>query len=371
MRQGELTGKVPTVLGLVDADSLGVTLPHEHLLMASGIFTPPSEASEQALAYQPVGLENLNWVRHHYANSLNNTLLGDEQVAIDEVMFYKRAGGGTIVELTCTDNLGRDPPGLRRIAQATGLNIIMSTGFFEVFTGYGSSNLAGRDEEDLAEHMVREITVGVGDTGLRAGIIGEIGMVWPLSETMRKVLRASARAQRGTGAALNIHPPLRASTPLPRQKDHEGVVMEVIEILDDAGADPSRTVISHVDICCFTSAFRRRLAKTGCYLEYDCFGVEGYLDENFCVLDTPNDAQRINEIIELIDGGYLDQILVSCDHWTKHMLRRYGGWGYDHILTSVVPLMRRKGMSDEQIHTLLVENPKRALLFTPVKEQGY
>jgi len=147
--------------------------------------------------------------------------------------------------------------------------------------------------------------------------------------------------------------------------------MEVIEILGDAGADPSRTVISHVDICCFTSAFRRRLAKTGCYLEYDCFGVESYLDENFCVLDTPNDAQRINEIIELIDGGYLDQILVSCDLWTKHMLRRYGGWGYDHILTSVVPLMRRKGMSDEQIHTLLVENPKRALLFTPVKEQGY
>ena len=368
MSEGELTGKVQT-LGLIDADSLGVTLPHEHLLKATkGLLATPSEVSEQELAYQPVSLGNLNWVRHHYAKNLDNLQLQDEQMMIDEAMFYKKVGGDTIVELTCSSGSGRDPLGLVRLARATGLNIIMSTGFFEVFTGYEASGIASRTEEDLAEQMVREITVGIADTGVRAGIIGEIGMAWPLSDIMRRVLRASAHAQRRTGAALNIHPPLRASTKLPRQKDHEGVVTEIIRILDDAGSELSRTVISHVDICCFTPAFRRTLAETGCYLEYDCFGVESYLDENFCVLDTPNDAQRINEIIQLIDEGYLNQILLSCDHWTKHMLRRYGGWGYDHILTSVVPLMRHKGISDEQIHTLLVENPKRALPFAPVKE---
>ena len=67
MRQEELTGKVQTVLGIIDADSLGVTLPHEHLLIAfQAIFTPPSEASDQGLAYQPVSLENLNWVCYNW-----------------------------------------------------------------------------------------------------------------------------------------------------------------------------------------------------------------------------------------------------------------------------------------------------------------
>ena len=101
---------------------------------------------------------------------------------------------------------------------------------------------------------------------------------------------------------------------------------------------------------------------------YDCFGVESYLNPDFCVLDTPNDSQRINEIIQLIGEGYLSQILLSGDHWTKHMLRRYGGWGYDHILTNVVSLMRHKGMSHDQIHTLLVENPKRVLTSAPVED---
>jgi phosphotriesterase-related protein len=365
----ERMGKVQTVLGLIDADSLGVSLPHEHLLKTTNsLLATPSEASEQELAYQPVNLENLNWVRHHYARNLDNLQLQDEQMMIDEAMFFKRAGGDTIVDLTCTSSSGRNPLGLTRLAQATGLNIIMSTGFFEPFTDYKASNIADRTEEDLADQIVREIMVGAADTGVRAGIIGEIGMAWPLSDIMRRVLRVSAHAQKHTGAALNIHLPLRASSNLPCQKDHEDVVMEVIQTLDKAGSDLNRTILSHVDICCFTPDFRRALAETGCYLEYDCFGVEGSLDEDFCVLDTPNDAQRINEIMQLIEQGYLTQILVSSDHWTKHMLRRYGGWGYDHILTSVVPLMRLKGMSDEQIHTLLVENPKRVLPFAPVKE---
>lgn len=369
MRQGELTGKVQTVLGLIAPDSLGVTMPHEHLLLGiTGLFTPPREATEQALAYQPVSLENLNWVRHHFGKNLDNVTMRDEQMAIDEAMFYKKAGGDTIVDLTCTSSLGRDPLGLARIARATGLNIIMSTGFYEVYIGYETSSVASRTEEDLAEQMVQEITVGVGNTGLRAGIIGEMGMAWPLSDIQRKVLRASARAQRRTGAAINIHPCLYASTKLPRQKDHEDVTMEIVKILDDAGADLSRTIISHVDQCVFTPTFRRKLAETGCYLEYDCFGWEGFLDENVNVLDTPSDYQRINEIMQLIDEGYLNQLLVSCDHCTKHNLRRYGGWGYDHVLTSIVPMMRKRGMSDEQIHTLLVENPKRVLSFAPVKE---
>ena len=367
--QEDLVGKAQTVLGLVNADDLGITLPHEHLLKTTAsLLVEPSSASNRVLAYQPVSLHNLNWVRHHYAQNLDNLQLEDEHVATDEVMFYKRAGGKTIVELSCSSSFGRNPLGLRRIAQATGLNIVMSTGIFEALTGYEGSSVADQSEDDLADQMIREITVGIDDTGIRAGIIGEIGMVWPLSEIVQKVLRASAHAQRKTGAALNIHPPLRAATILPYQKDHEEVVTEIIRVLDNVGADLSRTVISHIGVCCFAPSFIRKLAQFGCYLGYDCFGVESYLDENFCVLDTPNDAQRINEIIKLIADGYLEQILISHDIWTKHMLRCYGGWGYDHILTSVVQLMRNKGMHEEQINTLLVENPKRLLSFASVKE---
>jgi phosphotriesterase-related protein len=363
----ELTGKVQTVLGLVEADSLGIILPHEHILIdVSASFNKPTGASEQALAYQPVSLENLNWIRHNWTKNLDNNALRDEQTAIDEVMYYKKAGGDTIVELSASSSLGRDPRGLMRISRATGLNIIMGTGFYGVYQGQEAISIADMSEEDFAKQMIQEITVGVGDTGLRAGILGEMGMAWPLSKTMRMALRSGAYAQKRTGAALNIHPPLYTSTREPYQSEHEDVVMEVIEILDNAGADLNRTIISHVDVCCFTSAFRRKLAETGCYIEYDQFGLESYPDEDDFLWAMPSDAQRIDQLVELIAEGYLNKILVSCDLSMKHQLKRYGGWGYDHILTSVVPLMRHKGVSRDQIHTLLVENPKRVLAFAPV-----
>jgi len=106
---------------------------------------------------------------------------------------------------------------------------------------------------------------------------------------------------------------------------------------------------------------RRKLAETGCYLAYDMCGEEGYY--SLSIVDLPNDHQRVNEIMQLINQGYLNQILVSQDICTKHRLRRYGGHGYDHILRNMVPVMRVKGMSDEQIRTLLVENPQRLLRF--------
>jgi phosphotriesterase-related protein len=360
MRPAEFTGKAQAVLGLIDAEALGVTLPHEHIHMSiQGVFKEPSEASERALAYQPINLENLHWIRLHIENHLDNLVMPDEQVLIKEIMFYKMAGGDTIVDLTGSSSMGRDPLGLVRIARATGVNIIVGTGIYEVYTGYEDH----RTEEDLTEEMVREITVGIGDTGVRAGIIGEIGCSWPLSENQRKVLRVCARAQKRTGAAINIHPPLKA----PSHKEHEDAILEVIKTLGDAGADLSRTVISHMDLACLSLPFRCKLADTGCYVEYDVFGWEGYPPRDIYPADMLNDAQRVNEIMQLIAKGYGNQILVAGDHGMKMMFRTYGGWGYDHILTNVVPLMRYKGMSDEQIHTLLVENPKRVLAFAAVR----
>ena len=354
MRQEELTGKVQTVLGIIDADSLGVTLPHEHLLTdSSAYFVEPTEASERKLAHEPLTLENLYWVKHHTPPHADSLKLTDEKLAIKEALLYKWAGGDTIVDLS-NIGLARDPLGLARIARATGLNVVMGSGYYVGLSH--PPELATKTEEEITEEIVRDIMVGVGDTGVRAGIIGEIGCSIPLGDNERKVLRASAVAQQRTGAALNIHPSL-----------DEDLVLEIIKVLGDTGADLSRTIISHV--VCFNPATCRRIADAGCYLEYDNFDFLWYSTPYFGrILDMPSDMQIINDIIQLIAEGYLNQILVSTDRCYKHLLVAYGGGGYGYIPREIVPMMRKKGMSDEQIHTLLVENPKRVLPFAPVKE---
>jgi len=344
----ELTGKAQTVLGPIDPEDLGVTSSHEHLFVdLSAMFAEPSECTEKELAHQPVTLKNLWWVVYNPYRNLDNLLLRDEEVAITEASFYKRAGGGTIVDVS-TIGLGRDPLALASVAWATGLNVIMGSGYY-VSATY-SANIDGKTDEDISEEIMRDVWVGVGNTHICAGIIGEIGCTWPLADSERKVLRAAAYAQQRTGAPLSIHPGRNPSAPL-----------EIIEILGKAGADISRTVIGHVDRTLKDPEDRRKLAETGCYLEYDLFGLERYYP--LALFDIPNDHQRVNEIIQLIEQGYLNQILISHDISLKIRLKRYGGHGYDHILRNVVPMMRDKGMSEKQINALLVENPKRLLRF--------
>ena len=368
MRQEELTGKVQTVLGILNADDLGVTLPHEHLLHdGSRSFVEPTEASQRFLAYQPITLENLYWVQLHRSNNLDNLKLADEQSIIKEVLLYKWAGGNTIVDVS-GKGPGRDPLGLARIARATGLNVIMSTGYF--IAPSQPPELAAKTEEEITEEIVRDIVVGVGDTGARAGIIGEIMCFGiPLKDSERMVLRASAAAQRRTGAPMNIHPSGR-----------EDLVLEIINILSDAGADLSRTVISHVDglYLQLSPAMCHKIADAGCYIEFDTFGhpVVPYIplassyvlltEERF--IGRPSEVDRIKQIKSLIDEGYLNHILISHDFFLKTNYVTYGGAGYAHILRNVVPWMRLGGISDEQIHTMMVENPKRVLPFAPVKE---
>lgn len=351
----EPAGKVQTVLGVIDADSLGKTICHEHLLFdLSPYFSEPSEATEKEKAYQPITLNNLSWVRTHRLNNLDNLQMKDLDVAIQEAQHYKSAGGDTIVEVTNV-GLSRDPVGLADIARATGLNVIMGSGYY--VEPSHPPELAGKSEEEITEEIVKDITVGVGDSGVRAGIIGEIGCT-TLTEDERKVLRAAAAAQHATGAALSVHPP-----------PSEDLLFETVNILSDSGADLSRTVICHVDLLEFSLSARRRLADAGCYLEFDTFGHlhvpvlwEGHL-YNF-----PSEMQRIEGIMELIDDGYLNQILVAQDHCFKDLLTTYGGQGYAHILRNILPVMRAKSMSDEQIDALLIENPKRLLQFAAVKK---
>jgi len=360
MAKTEMVGKAQTVLGPIDANSLGVTLTHEHLLLdATFLFVEPTEANEKVLAHQPICLENLSWVLHHLFSNLDNLRLDDEQTAINDLMLFKRAGGNTIVEPSIR-GLSGNPLGLVRISQATGVNVIMATGYYISMTY--PPTLAAMTEEEVADELVRDITAGIDGTGVRAGFLkGAYSGAGPFStgieDSDRKVMRALALAQRRTGAAIGIHT---------LRKD---LVAEIIEILGEAGADLNRTILIHADRWGPDPLIFPKLLQAGCYVEFDGFGTaelglvpaEGF---DYQI----NDAQRCDLIMRLITQGYLKRILVSQDVFLKNRYQSYGGAGYAHILLNAVPLMRHKGISEEQIHTILVENPKRILAFAPVKE---
>jgi len=352
MQISKFAGKAQTVLGLVEGKDLGVTLPHEHLVIdGKAIYAKPSGATNRGLADKLVGMESLSWLRYHPYENLDNVRLLDEQEAIDEVMLFKKAGGNTIVDVTSI-GVGRDPKALARISRTIGLNVIMGAGYYTAPSQ--SPEMSSKTEEEITEEIVRDITIGVGDSGICAGIIGEIGGSWPLQDNERKVMRAAAHAQQLTGASINIHPGRKTEAPL-----------EIVEILDDAGADLSRVIMSHIDARIRDHSRRCKLAKTGCYIEYDLWGWEGHFPSYWTadLLDLPNDTQRVYEIRQLIDEGYLNQILISHDICVKSRRVCYGGWGYAHISNYVVPMMLKRGLTQAQINIIMVENPKRMLCF--------
>lgn len=340
-----------TVLGPVQPEELGITLPHEHLLVDAGIlFAEPEDPEAKRLAHEPVSLENLGWIMHNQYNNLDNVRLLDEEAAIAEALMFKRAGGQTVVDVT-TNGLGRNLPALRRISQAAGLHVVAGTGYY-VLRGAEREALEKKSEDEIAEEMVAEIMVGADGTDIRCGIIGEIGCSWPLEDWERTSLRASARAQARTGAAITIHP-----------GRHETSPMEILRLLDAAGADLSHVVMGHMDRTGFLPATRREIAATGCSLEYDIFGGNPFYPLRFGVFDRPCDRERIEQVKELIGQGHLRQLLLSQDTCLKTKLTRYGGQGYAHILRNIVPQMTARGVSEEHIRAMMVDNPRRLLCF--------
>ena len=168
---------VQTVLGPIPPDSLGFTLPHEHTQISL-------------------------W--HVQARWDYWQLTRDEPVILDELARFRAAGGSGLVDLT-PPGVGRDPEWLRGIATASGLHIVMGCGWYRTAYYPAEARIDRRTVDDLANEMVREATHGVGETGVRPGIIGEIGTSEVVTPGEERVLRAAARAQATTGAPLSIH----------------------------------------------------------------------------------------------------------------------------------------------------------------------
>jgi len=363
-----LGGRVQSVLGTIDPEQLGITLPHEHLFAdITSVVEPPYEASQRGRAYHPVSLENLGWIRYNYFRNYDNALLSDEGTALAELDLYRRAGGATIVDVS-TVGIGRDPIALARVARGSGVNVIMATGYYVEATH--PPGVAASSQQELAAHMVVEITEGAilerpnsaghdiqrsdVHTDVRAGVI-KVGCSYPLSESERKVIHAAAEAQRRTGAPITFHV----------GRDDRSA-QEIIEALQEAGADMEHVILGHLELRIEKLETLDAVAESGCFLEFDMFGHESSYFPN-AKRDMPSDAQRL-DLLEHVKGlGLLDRLLISHDICNKHRLSRYGGHGYAYIPECVAPRMRgERGFTPEEVRTILVSNPARAFTFRPV-----
>jgi phosphotriesterase-related protein len=258
-------------------------------------------------------------------------------------------GGRSVVDVS-THPMGIDAEGLREVSERSGVHIVRGCGrYLEEFME--PEDLA-RGVDDLVTDIVRDIEDGHGETGIRAGIIGEIGCSWPWTEAERRSVQAAVIAQRQTGAALSIHPGRNPEAPF-----------EIIEFVKKAGADLSRTIMDHIDRRIFVIDDVLRLADYGCVLEYDVFGWENSRFSQGQDLDLTSDGVRLTALRALIDAGHLERIVIAHDIAWRTRQVEYGGHGYGHIYRNVIPMMRRRGFTEKEIDTILVDNPARLLAF--------
>lgn len=300
--------EIMTVLGPVRADKLGITLMHEHLYM---------------------NLTRLTRDPDHYLN--------DYDLAVKEVGLFAAAGGVTLVDVTNRD-LGRRPLELRRVARETGLNIVMGCGWYR--EPFFRPEVYEKSTNQIADDIVRDIEKGMDGTDVRAGIIGEIGCDQSYSSPAEeRSFRAAARAHKRTGLTITTHA-VRSTVGLAQ-----------LDILEDEGLDLRRVIIGHCDTN-LDAEYHETIAKRGAYVEFDC--IRSHFAWEI--------ESRVKYVMLLVQKGYLRQILLSHDVCYKSHLHAYGGNGYDYIFRDFVPRLLAAGLSDEQVHCILVENPRNALV---------
>ena len=341
---------VKTVNGNIDKSSLGIVSSHEHILIdISNQQKYYDEISLREVAKQKVSIENLGLLyRNPYAIT-ENLKLNETIIAKKEILEFKKAGGKTIVDVTLP-GIGRDPLFLKSLSNELGINIITATGLYTQDTHPEWAFEA--TIEDLAELFIKEIRDGIGYTGIKAGVIGEIGTSMKVLDNEKKVLIASARAYLETGTSVMVHCYPWAT---------EGLC--VLDILEETGVPSEKICICHTDVE-FNIEYIQRLLDRGAYVEFDNFGKEYYINKSargFAGGIFARDIERVRVAKKLIEQGYVQQLLFSCDICLKTLLHTYGGWGYDHVLTNIMPMMLDEGVAQEDVDTIILNNPAKFL----------
>jgi phosphotriesterase-related protein len=348
--------RILTVQGPVDPACLGQTLSHEHIFVdMRDHWTEPETALGSAAQDAPVTPELLATLRRFpFSTTRDNLVLGDEALAARELEYFRRAGGSAVVDVTSI-GLKRDPAALFRISRATGLHVVMGGGCY--VERAHPDWVAEASIEDLADLFAADVLDGAQGTSIRSGIIGEIGVSGfakgsrvkdgHMTPQEEKVLRAGGRAAVRSGAPVSVHVDLRSKG-----------AYEVLDKLGEEGLDADRVVICHMDFV-EDLEYHRDIAGRGAYLEYSSFGREYYYDA--AGLSWGHDRTRIEMIAQLVEDGFGDRIVVGQDVCMKMDLRAYGGNGYGHVPTAIVDRMRNRGIDEDALYLILVENPRRVL----------
>ena len=305
---------VMTVLGPVDPSTLGFVLPHEH--------------TRCALWHIPD--------RWDYWE-----LTADEPVILGELAAYREAGGGTLVDVT-VPGIGRDPLWLRRLSEQSGLHLVMGGGWYRTAYYPPEAMIDRRSVDSLAEEIVRDATVGVGETGIRIGIIGEIGTDKPwVTAQEERVFRAVARAARRTGLAVTTHAVM------------SDVGAAQLTILEE-GMEPARVVIGHADSYPVLDHWLSLIAR-GASIELDFLGM------SFTPTERLGEPKIVDLLLEVLHRGHADRVLLSQDVCHNSQLRHYEGNGYTYLLDTFLPRLRERGVSDAEIDQMTRANPARLL----------
>ena len=264
-------------------------------------------------------------------------ILNEWELARDELATVNAAGVGALIEVTPPD-LGRDPAGLVRVAGATGIGVVMATGWYR--ESFYPAEIDQRSVGDLAAEMVRELTEGVplsDGSMVRAGVIGELGTEHRyITAREERVFRAAARAASETGAPLTTHTGVYPS----------GTAQ--LEVLFDAGLAAEQIIIGHADMH-LDQEYHLRLLRAGVMIQFDTTG-RTHLN---------SDVRRADHLVALIRDGWLEQLMISSDRCFKSDLLAFGGVGYEHSVVAFAQLLTERGVSAEELWVLTAANPRR------------
>ncbi|MBI9082314.1 MAG: phosphotriesterase-related protein [Desulfobacterales bacterium] len=321
------TAVVNTVTGPVSPDDLGVTLMHEHIL-----YGYPGWEGDQSIA------------------PFDGPAMVKNSVAVLEML--KSLGLKTYVDATALDG-GRCPEIYREVSEKTGIQIVCSTGYY--YEGEGSSaywkfrSALGDAAEELYELYMREITVGIRDTGIRAGVIKVGTSKDGITDYESMMLKVAARVQKETGVPIITH-------------TQEGTMgPEQAALLIAEGVDPAKIQIGHMSDNLDMDYQQRTLAQ-GVYVSWDRMGLQG-------LVGCPMDEQRYPVMIELIKKGHGNRLMISHDcilNWLgrpltlpEEVLPLIANWNPAHLFQNIIPVLKAGGVMDEQIDTIVRENPCR------------
>jgi phosphotriesterase-related protein len=332
---------IHTVLGPIEADELGPTSMHEHALIDARVWQ--DDAAEDVRSAK-VTIRSLGRLRWNVMSSADNLVLDEPETALRELTEARRAGLSGLVDLTCV-GLGRRPEDLVALARGSDLHIMVGCGFY-VHDSHPEW-LTNATVDAIATSLIDELDNGIADSGIRPAIIGEIGTSTPITDREARVLRAAGRAGAATGAAVSIHLDARGT---------EG--LNALALATEDGMPPSRVVLGHLDEH-LDDAYHLELAATGAVLEYDTFGAEFGWSDGY---REPSDGGRMESLARLVEAGHGNHVVLGCDVWAKSQLTTYGGMGYEHLMSRIVPTLRsRYGLPDDILARMLVDTPRRLL----------